>query len=84
MRAFWTAFPKVRENKRVKHEALPRVSGWCKTDFMSKTIKRVLFIAVVMSGLAGVSAAGMKCYSCNGTGWKGRFKCYTCSGTGER
>ncbi len=26
--------------------------------------------------------SGMKCSSCNGTGWKGQFKCFLCKGTG--
>lgn len=25
---------------------------------------------------------GMKCSSCNGTGWQGQFKCFMCKGTG--
>ena len=25
---------------------------------------------------------GMKCSSCNGTGWQGQIKCFSCKGTG--
>lgn len=43
-------------------------------------MKKLMLLAI-----AGVVIAGfaMKCWSCNGTGWKGQLKCITCNGTGR-
>lgn len=43
--------------------------------------KLMLFLFLAVAVIA--AGAAMKCFSCNGTGWKGQLRCVTCNGTGR-
>lgn len=51
---------------------------------MSAHLKfRIVVTIIAVSALAGVTyARGLKCWSCNGTGWKGQQSCLVCGGDG--
>ncbi|MEI8311054.1 MAG: hypothetical protein WCH98_09885 [Verrucomicrobiota bacterium] len=50
-------------------------------------MKKMIIVAVTCAALVGgavaVYAAGFRCTSCNGTGFKGNSSCFICKGTGR-
>jgi DnaJ-class molecular chaperone len=50
-------------------------------------MKKILIVTTICTAIIGsaigVYAAGMRCSSCNGSGFKGNFNCTMCKGTGR-
>ena len=50
-------------------------------------MKKILIITTIctaiIGGVIGAYAAGMRCSSCNGSGFRGNFDCLMCKGTGR-
>jgi len=45
--------------------------------------KTIVFIVTAALAAFAIAGTGIKCRSCNGTGWNGNLKCGCCGGDGE-
>jgi hypothetical protein len=73
----------TRSQKQLNHQ----------TNNMKKIVLLAVAIALTSVGIGysmnvhqlkeqGKCECGVKCSSCNGTGWQGQFRCTMCKGTG--
>ena len=65
------------------HKENPEVGEATKKTKMKKMIIVAVTCAALVGGAVTVYAMGLRCTSCNGTGFVGNSNCFACKGTGR-